>query len=45
MQSDREHCISAGMDDFMSKPITIDAMIATLEKWLVDNNGSMKSAA
>ncbi len=32
--SDREQCIAAGMDDFMSKPLTLNALKKALKKWL-----------
>ncbi len=34
MKGDREHCISVGMDDYLSKPISPDTLNAVLEKWL-----------
>jgi CheY-like chemotaxis protein len=35
MQSDREECINAGMDDYMSKPIKLEDMITMIKKWAV----------
>ena len=34
MQGDRERCIAAGMDDYISKPIDTDRLQAMLEHWL-----------
>lgn len=31
--SDRERCLGAGMDDYVSKPIDPDALAAVLERW------------
>jgi CheY-like chemotaxis protein len=34
MQGDREKCIAAGMNDYIPKPITLDALAACLKKWI-----------
>ncbi|MCW2279467.1 ATP-binding protein [Heliophilum fasciatum] len=34
MQGDKEKCIRAGMDDYISKPIKMEQLIAVLERWL-----------
>jgi PAS domain S-box-containing protein len=34
MQGDREICIEAGMDDYVSKPIRADLMYEALDRWI-----------
>jgi signal transduction histidine kinase/DNA-binding response OmpR family regulator len=34
MQGDRERCVDAGMDDFLSKPFTLPQLADTLRRWL-----------
>jgi CheY-like chemotaxis protein len=33
---DREHCLSAGMDDYLAKPFTKEQLRAVLHRWLPD---------
>jgi CheY-like chemotaxis protein len=33
MQGDREKCLDAGMDDYISKPVRVDDLQAALEQW------------
>ncbi|HEX6268894.1 MAG TPA: PAS domain S-box protein [Anaerolineales bacterium] len=35
MPSDRERCISAGMNDYMSKPINLKELVKTIQRFLV----------
>ncbi len=39
-KSDREYCRNAGMDDFLSKPCTIEALSNTLSRWLPARSSS-----
>jgi CheY-like chemotaxis protein len=34
MRGDREKCIAAGMNDYISKPVSARALLGVLEKWL-----------
>jgi signal transduction histidine kinase/ActR/RegA family two-component response regulator len=34
LESDREACREAGMDDFLTKPLQLDGLRAVLERWL-----------
>jgi signal transduction histidine kinase/ligand-binding sensor domain-containing protein/DNA-binding response OmpR family regulator len=33
MQGDRDQCLQAGMDDYISKPIDLEELVGLLEKW------------
>jgi HPt (histidine-containing phosphotransfer) domain-containing protein len=34
MKGDRERCLGAGMNDYVSKPVSAQALVEVLEKWL-----------
>ena len=38
MKGDRERCLAAGMDDYVSKPFTQENLRVVLERWLSPNN-------
>ncbi len=45
MQGDRERCLQAGMDDYVSKPLQQKVLFSALDRWLAQTeNGTEKKA-
>ena len=44
MRGDRQLCLEAGMDDFISKPVVIDDLHGVVSRWL-DPDGTRRRAA
>jgi CheY-like chemotaxis protein len=38
----REHCLSAGMDDYIAKPVMFEDLARAIEKWLTRRAGNEK---
>ena len=39
MEGDRERCLRAGMDDYLTKPIRLEVVGAVLDKWIREGSG------
>jgi signal transduction histidine kinase/ActR/RegA family two-component response regulator len=37
IEGDKDECLKAGMNDYLSKPIKLEALVAILEKWALHN--------
>ncbi len=45
MRGDRERCLEAGMDDYVSKPVSPHALAEVLEKWLPGETAEARKQA
>jgi two-component system, sensor histidine kinase and response regulator len=43
MQGDQEVCLAAGMDDYISKPVTANALRQALSRWIPDTDQEKQS--
>jgi len=40
-----EECLDAGMDDYLAKPVTRDAVVDVLQRWIVERDPRLPSSA
>ncbi len=43
LKGDRERCLNAGMDDYVSKPVSSEKLDAVIERWLINKKPALAS--
>ena len=45
LPGDRQRCLEAGMDDYVTKPLRTDVLAETLERWIFEENDLLVTSA
>ena len=45
MQGDKEECLKAGMDDYLSKPLKLEDLVVKLQQWHQAENRPLSAVA